>query len=233
MDPLAGSRWSAPGTVEGFTRSPPNPVLMRFVEQELERAPRARVLDLGCGAGRNAVPMARAGCRVLGTDLSWPMLQAAAHRAQGRGGGRANRLGSCTHGAPSCTRPKLRPDRGPRDLEPRPFRRAVPERFGRGGAGGPTGRGPLRVHLLPPYAGPRRRPRGRRVLRLHAVRGRASVLSHRARARRRVGLGGIRRSRTPHRVQPADPGPAQPGRARDLRGNVPPPRRTGFDRGDA
>jgi SAM-dependent methyltransferase len=81
MDPLEGSRWSAPGTVEGFGRSPPNEVLMRFIDEELERAPRARVLDVGCGAGRNGVPMARAGCRVLGTDLSWPMLRAAAKKA--------------------------------------------------------------------------------------------------------------------------------------------------------
>lgn len=84
-DPLEGSRWSAPETVEGFTRSQPNPVLMRFVARELEGAARARVLDLGCGAGRNAVPMAEAGCRVLGTDLSWPMLHAAAHRARASG----------------------------------------------------------------------------------------------------------------------------------------------------
>jgi ubiquinone/menaquinone biosynthesis C-methylase UbiE len=85
MDPLEGSRWSAPGTVEGFSRSQPNLVLLKFVGQELERAPRACVLDLGCGAGRNAVPMAQAGCRVLGTDLSWPMLQAAAQKARAEG----------------------------------------------------------------------------------------------------------------------------------------------------
>jgi ubiquinone/menaquinone biosynthesis C-methylase UbiE len=58
---------------------------MRFVDQELERAPRGHVLDLGCGAGRNAVPMAQAGGRVLGTDLSWAMLQAAAARAEAMG----------------------------------------------------------------------------------------------------------------------------------------------------
>ena len=58
---------------------------MRFALQELVRAPRARVLDVGCGAGRNAVPMARAGCRVLGTDLSWPMLEAATTRAKAEG----------------------------------------------------------------------------------------------------------------------------------------------------
>jgi SAM-dependent methyltransferase len=43
------------------------------------------VLDLGCGAGRNAIPLARDGWRVLGTDLSWPMLQAAARRVEQEG----------------------------------------------------------------------------------------------------------------------------------------------------
>jgi SAM-dependent methyltransferase len=82
MDPLAGSPWSAPGTVAGFARSAPNAVLMSFAEDALKRSPNARVLDIGCGAGRNAVPLALLGCRVLGTDLSWPMISAAATRAR-------------------------------------------------------------------------------------------------------------------------------------------------------
>jgi len=82
MDPLAGSAWSVPATVAGFARSAPNAVLMRFAEQELFRSGRARALDIGCGAGRNAVPLARLGWRVTGLDLSWPMLAAAAQRVQ-------------------------------------------------------------------------------------------------------------------------------------------------------
>jgi len=82
MDPLAGSAWSAPGTVAGFSRSPPNPILMGFAAEELQRAPAARALDLGCGAGRNAIPLARLGWHVLGIDLSWPMLCAAAERVR-------------------------------------------------------------------------------------------------------------------------------------------------------
>ena len=82
IDPLAGSSWSAPGTVEGFKRSQPNAVLMRFAEQELRRSTGARALDIGCGAGRNAVPLAQMGWHVVGTDLSWPMLCAAAERAR-------------------------------------------------------------------------------------------------------------------------------------------------------
>lgn len=40
------------------------------------------MLDIGCGAGRNAVPIAAGGWNVLGVDLSRPMLAAAAARAR-------------------------------------------------------------------------------------------------------------------------------------------------------
>jgi len=80
VDPLAGSNWSAPGTVSGFARSAPNEVLLRFAAMEAIRSPAARALDLGCGAGRNAVPLAASGWNVLGLDLSWPMLVAASAR---------------------------------------------------------------------------------------------------------------------------------------------------------
>jgi SAM-dependent methyltransferase len=82
MDPLAGSSWSAPATVEGFVRSPPNDVLLRFAAEELARIGEGRVVDVGCGAGRNAVPLADLGWDVTGLDLSWPMLEAAALRAR-------------------------------------------------------------------------------------------------------------------------------------------------------
>lgn len=39
------------------------------------------VVDIGCGAGRNAVPLAESGWHVTGLDLSWPMLKAAVERA--------------------------------------------------------------------------------------------------------------------------------------------------------
>jgi ubiquinone/menaquinone biosynthesis C-methylase UbiE len=80
MEPPGSSRWNAPETVTGFARSLPNPNLMRFAETEWRGAGRARGLDLGCGAGRNAIPLARLGWTVLGIDVSWPMLSAAAER---------------------------------------------------------------------------------------------------------------------------------------------------------
>ena len=83
MDALAGSPWNVPETVAGFAQSLPNSVLMRFAETEGRRGARhARALDLGCGAGRNAIPLARLGWQVFGIDLSWPMLHAAAQRAR-------------------------------------------------------------------------------------------------------------------------------------------------------
>jgi SAM-dependent methyltransferase len=81
MDRLAGSPWSAPSTVAGFAQSQPNPTLMRIAEQELSRGSRHYAIDIGCGAARNAVPLARAGWKVLGIDLSTPMIAAAARRA--------------------------------------------------------------------------------------------------------------------------------------------------------
>ena len=90
MDPLAGTNWSAPGTVSGFARSAPNAVLMRFAGMEALRCPAGRALDVGCGAGRNAVPLAASGWKVLGLDLSWPMLGAAS--ARGAEAGLVDRL---------------------------------------------------------------------------------------------------------------------------------------------
>jgi len=85
VDPLAGSKWSAPGTVAGFAQSSPNAVLMTFAGHELTRSSAGRLLDIGCGAGRNALPLVRLGWHVVGTDLSWPMLRAAASRTHEHG----------------------------------------------------------------------------------------------------------------------------------------------------
>ena len=78
-DPLAGSAWSAPGTVAGFATSAPNAELMRYAGIQRGRGAH-RVLDIGCGAGRNAVPLSATGLQVIGIDLSTPMLAAASAR---------------------------------------------------------------------------------------------------------------------------------------------------------
>jgi SAM-dependent methyltransferase len=80
-DPLAGSPWSRSETVQSFTQAAPNAALIAFAEAELRRrGGRARLLDIGCGAGRNAVPLARLGWSVLGVDLSRSMIAASASR---------------------------------------------------------------------------------------------------------------------------------------------------------
>jgi ubiquinone/menaquinone biosynthesis C-methylase UbiE len=76
---MTNSPWNQPGTVEGFVRSPPNATLLHVAAQEFR--PSATLLDIGCGAGRNALPLAAAGWDVIGTDSSLPMLTAAAGRA--------------------------------------------------------------------------------------------------------------------------------------------------------
>ncbi len=76
--------------MSGFAQSAPNALLMRFAEGETVRSGHHRALDLGCGAGRNAVPLAASGWNILGLDLSWPMLVAAS--ARGIEAGVADRL---------------------------------------------------------------------------------------------------------------------------------------------
>jgi len=79
------SPWSSPETVAGFVQSPPNSVLMRYAEEVRLREPGGAALDIGCGAARNAVPLARQGWRVIGVDNSVPMLAAAIARARTEG----------------------------------------------------------------------------------------------------------------------------------------------------
>ncbi|MBM3750356.1 MAG: class I SAM-dependent methyltransferase [Acidimicrobiia bacterium] len=59
---------------------------MTFARAELDRVQGQGVaVDIGCGAARNAVPLAEMGWAVIGTDLSQPMLEAAIERATRRG----------------------------------------------------------------------------------------------------------------------------------------------------
>ena len=78
-------RWQAPELVESFRVNSPNDVLMRFArelkENHASNEP-LRALDIGGGAGRNAVPLARLGYSVTCIDLSAPMLRAAQRKRQ-------------------------------------------------------------------------------------------------------------------------------------------------------
>lgn len=80
MTSRVSPRWEDPQTVAGFVSGAPNLVLMDFARRVLGRAGRARCLDIGCGAGRNAVPLAELGFRTVGTDLSVPMIAGARKR---------------------------------------------------------------------------------------------------------------------------------------------------------
>ena len=70
--------------VAGFSQSAPNTRLMHVAVDALRRNPDGhRAIDLGCGAGRNALPLAALGWDVLGIDSSQPMLEAARRRLEG------------------------------------------------------------------------------------------------------------------------------------------------------
>jgi len=72
--------WVDPGIVAGFGAAAPNPHLIDYARHQCHRPSPLAVLDIGCGAGRNAVPLALSGAKVIGTDLSMPMLRAARDR---------------------------------------------------------------------------------------------------------------------------------------------------------
>jgi SAM-dependent methyltransferase len=78
-------RWEDAGVVRGFSTAAANDVLLGFVRGELARRPGLRVLDLGCGAARNAAPMAAEGAWVIGVDVARPMLEAARRRVESEG----------------------------------------------------------------------------------------------------------------------------------------------------
>jgi SAM-dependent methyltransferase len=75
-------RWEDPRTVAGFVASPPNHQLLEFAGRLLEISGGRDCLDIGCGAGRNTLPLAKLGYRVIATDLARPMLEAARRRIE-------------------------------------------------------------------------------------------------------------------------------------------------------
>ncbi len=85
MTARVSPRWEDPRTVAGFVSGAPNQQLLDFARGFLAGSPTPRCLDLGCGAARNALPLAQWGFHVTGTDLSLPMLEAARARAAREG----------------------------------------------------------------------------------------------------------------------------------------------------
>ena len=69
--------------VAGFAASAPNATLIAYAAAT--RRPGARALDIGCGAGRNLLPLAEDGWPIVGVDLSRPMIETAAQRAAQEG----------------------------------------------------------------------------------------------------------------------------------------------------
>jgi 2-polyprenyl-3-methyl-5-hydroxy-6-metoxy-1,4-benzoquinol methylase len=80
MDESDRERWNRKHA-QGRGGAAPSP---RFVEA-LEQAPPGRALDVACGSGRHALPLARAGFDVLAVDVSDVALERLAAQAAARG----------------------------------------------------------------------------------------------------------------------------------------------------
>lgn len=74
------SEYGKPETVRSFASRPIWPAEAMLVERYVPAD--ARVLDLACGAGRTAIPLARQGLQVTGIDFLPPMIEAATQKAQ-------------------------------------------------------------------------------------------------------------------------------------------------------
>lgn len=68
---------------EPFTRATKEEV--HFILEALELSKGSRILDIGCGTGRHAVALAKAGYRILGVDISEGMLAEARRHAEQEG----------------------------------------------------------------------------------------------------------------------------------------------------
>lgn len=64
---------------------PPSPEELNFLQEQLVIQPGKRVLDIPCGAGRHAVPLAQLGYAVTGLDISTQFLSEARRFAEERG----------------------------------------------------------------------------------------------------------------------------------------------------
>jgi len=76
-------QWQAPDLVARFAANTPNYTLMEYAQNLWQRSDAPlKVLDIGGGAARNAIPLAQLGMEVCCTDLSVPMLVAAQQKLE-------------------------------------------------------------------------------------------------------------------------------------------------------
>ena len=187
VDPLAGSQWSAPGTVAGFAQSAPNAVLMSFAEagaEALQRRARARhrLRRRTQRAPARAPRMERGGHRpVVAHALRRrePHARASTRRPISRGSLRrwsASRRRDrsfdlvIAHGIWNLARSGG----------------AIPTGARRGGSRRQARRGTVCVHVLAKHASAADDARRRRAVRVHRVLRRAAMLPHRSAARCRA-----------------------------------------------
>jgi SAM-dependent methyltransferase len=90
-------KYDHPADVERYAAFSPGGLEV-FERELVERCvrPGGRILDVGCGAGREALDLARAGFRVLGLDVAPRMIEAARRRAEAEGLAVELRVGSVT-----------------------------------------------------------------------------------------------------------------------------------------
>ena len=105
---------SIPVSSRGFASAAPNPHLIEYARLQARGASPLTILDIGCGAGRNAVPLALSGAHVIGTDLSLPMLRGRTlpHSIE------PSATCACAHGEAASARSFDRSDHRARHLEP-------------------------------------------------------------------------------------------------------------------
>lgn len=77
---------AGPSTGDGARSDPPSPFVLRWLDALAPTLPEpARALDVAVGQGRHALPMAAAGFRVFGVDISFDKVQTAVEMATREG----------------------------------------------------------------------------------------------------------------------------------------------------
>jgi len=78
------AEWNQILREEGYSREEPDEIVVDFVNMLKEKKQKMRVLDLGCGAGRHQVYVAKQGFEAHGTDISETGLNLTKQRLKGQ-----------------------------------------------------------------------------------------------------------------------------------------------------